>query len=127
MEYYESKRMMEFFGLLPNNSPLEFIRFPPGISLKPTGLLRPNQLKEEFIKKNLSVNSRLQEFQQLRQNFVAGLLDSSKDIIPPGHPLYSQRNSVSIIQIENEKIKKENMELKKQLDESSKIKPPIIK
>jgi len=49
---------------------------------------------------------------------AAGLLDmSSNTLIPPGHPIHSRENSVAILKEENKKILKENMELKKKLEE----------
>ena len=38
--------------------------------------------------------------------------------IPPGHPLYSKQNSIDILKTENDKLLKENLELKKKLDET---------
>jgi hypothetical protein len=49
---------------------------------------------------------------------AAGLLDmSSNTLIPPGHPIHSRENSVTILKEENKKILKENIELKKKLEE----------
>ena len=38
-------------------------------------------------------------------------------LIPPGHPLYSKENSVTLLKEEKEKILKENLELKKRLEQ----------
>ena len=40
-------------------------------------------------------------------------------IIPPGHPLYSKKNSAEILRAENDKLLKENNELKKKLENKS--------
>jgi len=49
-----------------------------------------------------------------------GLLSlSSNTLIPPGHPIYSRNNSVVILKEENKRILKENMELKKKLEEKN--------
>jgi hypothetical protein len=48
---------------------------------------------------------------------AASLLNMSLDrLIPPGHPLYSKENSVRLLKDEKEKILKENLELKKKLE-----------
>jgi len=41
---------------------------------------------------------------------------NSSGIIPPGHPIYSEKNSVKILKIQNDKLLKQNMELKKKLE-----------
>ena len=43
-------------------------------------------------------------------------------IIPPGHPLYTRQNSVETLQAENDKLLKENLELKKKLETKSDLK-----
>ena len=51
------------------------------------------------------------------QQMAAGLLNMSLDkLIPPGHPLYTKEKSITILKEEKEKILKENLELKKKLD-----------
>ena len=51
------------------------------------------------------------------QQMAAGLLNMSMDkLIPPGHPLYSKENSIVLLKDEKEKILKENLELKKKLE-----------
>ena len=48
---------------------------------------------------------------------AAGLLNISlHKLIPPGHPLYTKENSITILKEEKEKIRKENLELKKKLN-----------
>lgn len=123
MDYYQSKLMMDFFGMLPNDNPnVGFLRFPPGISVMPNRLLRPNQVKEKFLKDNLSLNTKLDDFQQMYQKFASSLIGMNESLIPPGHPLFSRTNSTTVLNAKNEKLRKENLELKKQLGESSKIK-----
>ena len=53
------------------------------------------------------------------QQHAAGLLSMDTSIIPPGHPLYTRQNSVETLQAENDKLLKENTELKKKLDAES--------
>ncbi len=48
---------------------------------------------------------------------ASGLLNMSNDkLIPPGHPMYSKDNSITLLKEENKKILKENLELKKKLE-----------
>ena len=59
----------------------------------------------------------LENFAQMYQQMAAGLLNMSLDkLIPPGHPLYTKENSITILKEEKEKILKENLELKKKLE-----------
>jgi hypothetical protein len=44
----------------------------------------------------------------------------NSSIIPPGHPLYNRKSSAKGLQAENDKLLKENTELKKKLDKKSK-------
>ena len=56
------------------------------------------------------------ELMQQYQQMAAGLLNISLDkLIPPGHPMYSKENSITLLKDEKEKILKENLELKKKL------------
>ena len=47
------------------------------------------------------------------QQYAAGLLSMNSTIVPPGHPLYTKRNTVQTLQAENDRLFKENLELKK--------------
>jgi len=40
-------------------------------------------------------------------------------IIPPGHPLYNRQNSVETLQSTNDKLLKENLNLKKKLEKET--------
>ena len=62
---------------------------------------------------------KLQGFQHMYQQYAAGLLTMNSAIIPPGHPLYTRQNSVETLQAENDKLLKENLELKKKLEKES--------
>ena len=53
------------------------------------------------------------------QQHAAGLLTMNSSIIPPGHPLYNRKNSVEMLQTENDKLQKENARLKKILKKES--------
>ena len=118
MNYYASKR---FFGV--SSFPTDFstlapdsIRYPPGVNI-PKGLVNTPKLKEKISADTVSLTPTLENFAQMYQQIAAGLLNMSIDkLIPPGHPLYTKENSITILKEEKEKILKENLELKKKLE-----------
>ncbi len=113
------KQLKDIYGLNPNipHLALQFPRLPPGLS-NPMFKIFENPMKEKFAEDNASINKKLQGFQQSYQRYASGLLTmNSSGLIPPGHPLFSRQNSVSTLKAENDKLLKENTELKKKLDE----------
>ena len=93
------------------------LRYPPGANL-PSGLVNTSKLKRQLSADNAALSPKLQDFTEMYHKMAAGLLDmSSNTLIPPGHPIHSRENSVAILKEENKKILKENMELKKKLEE----------
>ena len=118
MNNHISKR---FFGMY--NSPTDFstlvpdsIRYPPGVSIT-KGLVNTPKLKEKISIDNASLTPTLENFAQMYKQMAAGLLNMSLNkLIPPGHPLYSKENSITLLKEEKEKILKENLELKKKLE-----------
>jgi len=79
-----------------------------------------NPIKEKIDVENAIINKKLQGFQSAYQKYASGLMTmNSSGIIPPGHPLFSLQNSVSLLKTENDKLFKENIELKKKLDEKA--------
>jgi len=93
------------------------LRYPPGANL-PSGLVNTSKLKRQLSADNAALSPKLQDFTEMYHKMAAGLLDmSSNTLIPPGHPIHSRENSVTILKEENKKILKENMELKKKLEE----------
>ena len=97
----------------------QFPRLPPGLT-NPMFKIHENPVKEQFLKNAETINQKLRGFQQMYQQYAAGLLTMNFGIIPPGHPLYTRNNSVETLQNENDKLLKENLELKKKLDKESK-------
>ena len=119
MEDLPTKQLKDLFGLNPNipHLSLQFPRLPPGLS-NPLFKIFENPMKEKFIEDNALINKKLQGFQQSYQKHVSGLLTmNSGMVIPPGHPLFSHQNSVMSLKAENDKLLKENLELKKKLDD----------
>ena len=119
MEDLPIKHLKDIYGLNPNipHLALQFPRLPPGLS-NPLFKIFENPMKEKFAEENALINKKLEGFQQSYQRYASGLLTmNSGAIVPPGHPLFSRQNSVSTLKTENDKLLKENLELKKKLDD----------
>jgi len=110
------------FDIYDNTTDFSFLtpdalRYPPGANL-PSGLVNTSKLKRQLSADNAALSPKLQDFTEMYHKMAAGLLNISSDtLIPPGHPIHSRENSVAILKKENKKILKENMELKKKLEE----------
>ena len=118
MDYFTTKRLFDMYGFTANFSNLipDSIRYPPTANV-PKGLMNTLALKEKLSTDNAALNPKLEDFTQMYQQMAAGLIDMSIDkLIPPGHPMHSKENSISLLKEENKKILKENFELKKQLE-----------
>jgi len=110
------------FDIYDNTTDFSFLtpdtlRYPPGANL-PSGLVNTSKLKRQLSADNAALSPKLQDFTEMYHKMAAGLLNISSDtLIPPGHPIHSRENSVAKLKEENKKILKENMELKKKLEE----------
>ena len=126
MDYFTTKRLFDMYGFATDFSSLipDSIRYPPNGNV-PKGLMNTLTLKEKLSTDNAALNPKLEDFTQIYQQMAAGLIDMSIDkLIPPGHPMHSKENSISLLKEENKKILKENFELKRKLEnkqESKKI------
>jgi len=121
MEDLPTKQLKNLYGLNPNipHLALQFPRLPPGLS-EPQFKIFENPLKEKFAEENALINKKLQGFQQSYQRYASGLLSmNSGGMVPPGHPLFNQQNSLATLKAENDKLLQENLELKKKLDKKS--------
>ena len=120
MENPVHRHLQDLYGLNPNipHMALQFPRLPPGLT-RPMFGINTNPVKEQFSRDVETINQKLQGFQQMYQQYAAGLLTGSQ-IVPPGHPLYTRQNSVQSLRAENDKLLKENTELKKKLEKQSK-------
>ena len=119
MEDLPIKQLKDIYGLNPNipHLALQFPRLPPGLSNTLFQIFE-HPMKEKFAEENALINKKLEGFQQSYQRYASGLLTmNSGAIVPPGHPLFSRQNSVSTLKTENDKLLKENLELKKKLDD----------
>ena len=118
MDYFTAKRLFDMYGITTDFSALapDSIRYPPGASI-PKGLVNTPKLKEKMSADSAALTPKLENFAQMYQQMAASLLNISLDkLIPPGHPMYSKENSVILLKEEKEKILKENLELKKKLE-----------
>ena len=118
MEDLKAKRFFEMYGFAPDFSTFapDSIRYPPN-AIIPKGLVNAPRLKEKLSADNATLAPKLENFAQMYQQMAANLLNMSLNrLIPPGHPLYSKENSITLLKEEKEKILKENLELKKKLE-----------
>ncbi len=114
------KHLQDLYGLNPNipHLALQFPRLPPGLT-HPMFKIYETPMKEQFSQEMDTINQKLQGFQQMYQQYASGLVSMNSTIIPPGHPLYTRQNSVQTLQTENDKLLKENLNLKKKLEKES--------
>ncbi len=122
MDYFNTMRMMELSGINPafGIPSSMFPRYPPGINPPTLGLVDQKRIKEKFFKDNDSLNSKLEDFTRMYQKFASGLFEAAYPTTSPGHPMFSKLQSASSLRSENDKLKKENMELKKQISKNKK-------
>jgi len=120
MDNSTMKHIQDLYGLNPNipHIALQFPRLPPGLT-HPMFKIYENPIKEQFSEEVASINQKLQGFQQMYQQYATGLLSMNASIIPPGHPLYSKQNTVQTLQATNDKLLKENLELKKKVEKEN--------
>ena len=123
MDNMVMRHLQDLYGLNPNipHMAFQFPRLPPGLN-HPLSPIHQNQMKSQLTQHDETLNQKLQGFQKLYQQYAAGLISSESPIVPPGHPLFSGRNSIQTLKTENEKLIKENLELKKKLDNRPKDK-----
>ena len=94
------------------------VRYPPK-SNPPTGFSGINEIRERFNKTNASLMPNLEDFNQMFRQHADGLLRVNESVFPPGHPFYNREKSFTLMKEANDKLLKENLELKKQLEKSS--------
>ena len=124
MDYFTTKRLFDMYGFTTDFTNLipDSIRYPPSEHI-PSSLVNVPKLKEKLSNDTASLNPKLEDFVQMYQQMAAGLLNMSLNkLIPPGHPMYSKENSITLLKEENEKILKENFELKKRLQSKKEFK-----
>ena len=124
MDNYDSKWTMDAIELNPFlGLPMSiFPRYPPGVLPPTIALMNQKRLKEKFFQENASMTTKLQDFNQMYQKLASGLFEIAYQALPPGHPLFSRLNSSTLLKNENDKLRKDNLELKKQLEKNQKNK-----
>ena len=122
MENLDSKRTMDGIELNPFlGLPMSiFPRYPPGVLPPNNALMNQKRLKEKFFQDNASMITKLQDFNQMYQKLASGLFEVAYPAMPPGHPLFSRLKSSASLKNENDKLRKENLELKKRLEKNQK-------
>jgi len=94
------------------------IRYPPSSKL-PNGLQNHNKIKTDFVKGGAEMLPKLQDFNQMFRQYSNSVFNMSDTIFPPGHPMFNREHSITTLKEENEKLLKENLELRKKLDVKS--------
>ncbi len=117
MDNYAIKHLQNLYGLNPDipHLALQFPRLPPGLT-HPMFKIYDTPIKEQFSDELATINQKLQGFQHMYQQHASSLLSMNSTIIPPGHPLYNRQNSAETLQVTNDKLLKENLNLKKRLE-----------
>ena len=120
MDNFVTNHLRNLYGLNPNIPHLafQFPRLPPGLS-NTMFKIQGNPMKEQFLQNADTMAQKLQGFQHMYQQYAAGLLTMNSIVIPPGHPAYTRQNSIKTLQTENDKLLKENLELKKKLEKEN--------
>jgi len=114
------KHLQDLYGLNPNipHLALQFPRLPPGLT-HPMFKIHENPMNKQFLQQASTINQKLQGFQHMYQQYASGLLSMNSTIVPPDHPLYTKQNSVETLQSTNDKLLKENLNLKKKLEKET--------
>ncbi len=118
MDDFVLRQLKDLYGLNPDipHRAFQFPRLPPGIT-HPMFKIHENPTKKKFTQDASSLNKKIDGFQKLYQQHASGLMRmNSSAIIPPSHPLYSEKNSIESLKEENDKLLKQNLELKKKLE-----------
>lgn len=113
---YDYNRYLESNDLVAGSLSIipDFIRYPP-TSNPPRNFDYVHKLKTKFVENGASMLPKLHNFNQMYQNQASGLIQSSTKLFPPGHPLRTKQESLTILKEENDKLKKENLELQNML------------
>ena len=117
MDNMVMRHLQDLYGLNPNipHMAFQFPRLPPGLT-HPLSPVHQNQMKPQLTQHNETMNQKLQGFQKMYQDYASGLLSKDSPIVPPDHPLFTSKNSVQILKTQNDKLVKENLELRKKLE-----------
>ena len=108
-------RMRELYGLDPDipHVAFQFPRVPPTSFGTPMPTPQPSIHNSQD---STLTNQKLYEFQHTFRQHASRLLTTGSPVIPPGHPLYNNLESVKALEAERDKLQKENTDLKKKLE-----------
>ena len=121
MDEYVLRHLKDLYGMNPDipHRAFQFPRLPPGIT-HPMQKIFENPIKDKFLRDASMVNKKLEAFQKLYQQQASGLMTMNTNrVIPPGHPLYAEKNSLEYLKAENDKLIKQNLQLKKKLEQAN--------
>ncbi|MEM3065078.1 MAG: hypothetical protein QW177_06880 [Candidatus Nitrosotenuis sp.] len=113
--------MYEFpFGF--SLSPFALPRYPPAAKNR---FINPAKLKDAMIKEDPMFSSKLRDFQKMYLRHATSLLGMSSNAFLPAHPLGQPANNFADDEIE--RLRKENAELKKRIEQLKNKKqiPPV--
>ena len=117
---YVAGHLRNLYGMNPDipHMAFQFPRLPPSL-VRPAFKIHGNPSRERLARDAETVNKKLQGFQQMYQKHASGLFTMGSAVIPPGHPLYTGRDSAGALKAENDRLLKENSELRKRLERKS--------
>jgi len=121
MDEYVLRHLRNLYGMNPDipHRAFQFPRLPPGIT-HPMQKIFENPIKEKFLQDASTINKKLEGFQKFYQQYASGLMTMNTNrVVPPGHPLYSEKNSLEYLKAENDKLIKQNLQLKKKLEKEN--------
>ena len=96
-------------------SPFAFPRYPPALGVH-LGT-NPALLKEKMIREDATFSAKLHDFHKMYLRHASGLLDMSSNAFLPRHPVNIRATNDVISKEEHEKLRKENAELKKRIEQ----------
>jgi len=97
------------------NNNENFMKYPPNSNL-PKGLVNSEILRNRFLNESAGMLPKLQDFNQMFRQYANSILNMNDSVFPPGHPLFNREKSILALKETNDKLLKENLELKKQLE-----------
>ncbi|MGQ0606653.1 MAG: hypothetical protein ACT4OD_06895 [Candidatus Nitrosotenuis sp.] len=98
------------FGL----NPFSALRYPP--ALIGSMAMNPAKLKEKMIAENSTFTAKINGFNKMYLKHASGLMDMSSSMFAPGHPMSHKMATDYASKEENERLRLENVELKKRIE-----------
>ncbi len=113
----EMRAFMEMHGypLGFSLSPFTFPRYPPAISNR-LGT-NPGKIKGQMIQSDMMFSGKLHDFHKMYLKHASGLLDMSSNAFLSGHPMNIMAKNDLATKEENDRLRKENADLRKRIDQ----------